>query len=131
MIVLDYRDKRPLYEQVAEKLSRLIICGALEPDTRLPSVRSLAVDLSVNPNTIQRAYAQLEQEGYIYTVTGRGNFVAHSGEWRDGKLRELEHELTALITQARDAGMTQEALRALTDRVYHESTDKEGGKEQL
>jgi len=119
MIVLDYRDKRPLYEQVAEKLSRLIICGALEPDSRLPSVRSLAVDLSVNPNTIQRAYAQLEQEGYLYTVVGRGNFVAHSGEWRSGKLRELERDFTALLTQARDAGLPAERVRELTDQVYH------------
>lgn len=123
MIVLDYRDKRPLYEQVAEKLSHLIICGVLEPDTRLPSVRSLAVDLSVNPNTIQRAYAQLEQEGYLYTVTGRGNFVSHSGEWRGGKLLELERELTALITQARDAGMPETSVRELTERIYNEPTE--------
>ena len=63
MIALDYRDKRPIYEQVAEKLEKLIVCGALESNTRMPSVRSLAMELSVNPNTIQRAYAQLEQDG--------------------------------------------------------------------
>ena len=58
MILLDYRDKRPIYEQVVEKLERLIVSGGLEPLTRMPSVRSLAMELSLNPNTIQRAYAQ-------------------------------------------------------------------------
>ena len=63
MIILDYRDKRPIYEQVVDKLERLIVGGALEADTKMPSVRSLAVELSVNPNTIQRAYVMLEQMG--------------------------------------------------------------------
>ena len=75
MIILDYRDKRPLYEQVTEKLEHLIICGALEANAKLPSVRALAMDLSVNPNTIQRAYRQLEMEGWIATVPGKGCFV--------------------------------------------------------
>ena len=76
MIVLDYRDKRPIYEQVVERLERLVVSGVLETDEKMPSVRNLAMELSVNPNTIQRAYAQLEQEGYLYTVSGRGSFVA-------------------------------------------------------
>ena len=75
MILLDYRDKRPIYEQVVEKLERLIVSGGLDPLTKMPSVRSLAMELSVNPNTVQRAYAQLEQDGYLYTVSGRGTFV--------------------------------------------------------
>ena len=62
MIVLDYQDRRPLYEQVEEKFRNLILIGALEPGSRMPSVRQLAMELSINPNTIQRAYMQLEQE---------------------------------------------------------------------
>lgn len=68
MIVLDYQDRRPLYEQVEEKFRNLILIGALEPGSRMPSVRQLAMELSINPNTIQRAYMQLEQEGLIYPV---------------------------------------------------------------
>ena len=68
MIVLDYQDRRPLYEQVTEKFRTLIYQGALPADSRLPSVRQLAIELSVNPNTIQRAYMTLEQEGLIYPV---------------------------------------------------------------
>ena len=72
MIVLDYRDSRPLYQQVKDSLRRMMLTGLLEPDEKLPSVRSLATQLAINPNTIQRAYAELETEGYIYSVTGRG-----------------------------------------------------------
>lgn len=75
MIIIDYSDKRPIYEQVAEKIEALILNGILEPDSKLPSVRSLAMELSINPNTIQRAYSELEREGFVYSVKGRGNFV--------------------------------------------------------
>ena len=70
MIVLDYRDSRPLYQQVKDSLRRMMLTGLLEPDEKLPSVRSLATQLAINPNTIQRAYAELEAEGYIYSVAG-------------------------------------------------------------
>ena len=75
MILLDYRDRRPIYEQVVEKLQDLMICGVLEQDEKLPSVRSLASDLSINPNTIQRAYTELERRGFIYSVKGRGGLL--------------------------------------------------------
>lgn len=124
MIIIDYRDKRPLYEQVTEKLEHLIICGALAPDAKLPSVRSLALDLSVNPNTIQRAYAQLEQEGYIYTVVGRGNYVSATGEWRKGKLLALSKELTDSLIQAKAAGLSYEEVLALAKSVYDENKEE-------
>ncbi len=128
MIVIDYRDKRPLYEQVAEKLEHLIIRGALESNTKLPSVRSLAMDLSVNPNTVQRAYAQLEQEGYIYTVVGRGNYVTDTQEWRGSKLLALERELTEQLTRMQEAGMPKEAVLDIVRRVYDSAS---AGKEVL
>ena len=76
MIVIDYQNRKPIYEQIVERFQTLIITGAMEADSQMPSVRSLAVDLSINPNTIQKAYSVLEQEGYIYPVIGRGNFVS-------------------------------------------------------
>lgn len=126
MIVIDYRDKRPLYEQVAEKLAHLIICGALESNAKLPSVRSLAMDLSVNPNTVQRAYAQLEQEGFLYTVVGRGNYVTDSKEWRSGMLQSLERELKENLTKAAESGMPKDRVLFLTEQVYRETVS---GKE--
>lgn len=80
MIVIDYQNRKPIYEQIVERFQTLIITGAIEPDSQMPSVRSLAVDLSINPNTIQKAYSVLEQEGYIYPVKGRGNFVSGNSE---------------------------------------------------
>ena len=76
MIVIDYQNRKPIYEQIVEKFQLLIIRGILKADSQMPSVRSLAAELSINPNTIQKAYAILEQQGYIYPVKGRGNFVS-------------------------------------------------------
>ena len=75
MIVIDYQDRRPIYEQIVDRFELLIVKGALEPDSQMPSVRQMAMELSINPNTIQKAYVILEQEGYIYPVKGKGNFV--------------------------------------------------------
>ena len=75
MLFLDYQDSRPIYEQIVEKFRMLILSGAVEPSSKMPSVRQLAVELSINPNTIQRAYRQLEMEGWIATVPGKGCFV--------------------------------------------------------
>lgn len=123
MILLDYRDKRPIYEQIVDKMERLIIGGGLEANYKMPSVRSFALELSVNPNTIQRAYTQLEQDGYIYTVSGRGSFVAHECEWRNGKLTELAKELEELLVKAKEAGMTREKTMEVVDKIFKEARD--------
>ena len=73
MVVIDYQNRKPIYEQIVERFQMLIVKGILEPDSQMPSVRALATELSINPNTIQKAYAVLEQEGYIYPIKGRGN----------------------------------------------------------
>ena len=78
MITIDYQSRAPIYEQIVEKFQMLIVKGVLAPGSRMPSVRSLAVELSINPNTIQKAFSVLEQEGYIFSVKGRGNFVSES-----------------------------------------------------
>lgn len=88
MIVIDYQNRKPIYEQIVERFQMLIIRGILEADSQMPSVRSLAAELSINPNTIQKAYAILEQQGFIYPVKGRGNFV--SG---DKAVKEKKEEL--------------------------------------
>ncbi len=125
MIILDYRDKRPIYEQVVEKLERLIVCGGLEANTKMPSVRSLALDLAVNPNTIQRAYAQLEQDGYLYTVSGRGSFVSHESEWRNAKEKQLTEKLKEVVQEAKEAGMTKEQILSAAEEVFLPSEEAE------
>ena len=75
MISLNYRDARPIYEQVKDGLRHLVMAGAIQPGDMLPPVRALASSLAINPNTIQRAYEALEGEGYLYTVAGKGAFA--------------------------------------------------------
>ena len=80
MISLNYRDARPIYEQIKDGLRHLVVTGAVEPGEKLPSVRALAATLAINPNTIQRAYNDLESEGYLVTQPGKGSFAAaHPG----------------------------------------------------
>lgn len=123
MILLDYRDKRPIYEQMVEKLERLIASGGLEPLTKMPSVRSLAMELSVNPNTVQRAYAQLEQDGYLYTVSGRGSFVTAESEWKDNRQGKVLAQWQEITTQARDTGLEEEQLLEQLHRIYGEGRE--------
>ena len=88
MIQLNYRDAKPIYEQIQEGFRKMILTGTLKPDEKLPSVRSLASELAINPNTIQRAYNQLESQGYIYSVSGKGSFV--NGAFDPQSARRLE-----------------------------------------
>nr|WP_294667385.1 GntR family transcriptional regulator [uncultured Blautia sp.] len=120
MIVLDYQDRRPLYEQVEEKFRNLILNSALEPGSRMPSVRQLAMELSINPNTIQRAYMQLEQEGLIYPVKGKGNFIADNEEVRKLSIASYTEELKALIQKGKDMGMDEDELIYIIRESYKE-----------
>ncbi len=115
MILIDYKDRRPIYEQVIEKIQQMILCGALEPDSPMPSVRSLAMELSLNPNTIQRAYQELERQGYIYTLKGKGSFVSNSMKAADHKRKEIQEELEKCVSNAVMAGITEDELRDMVE----------------
>lgn len=121
MIIIDYKDRRPIYEQVMERFEELILKGVLEPGSQMPSVRNLAMELSINPNTIQRAYMELERQGYIYTVKGRGSFISDSDHLVEIKKTELIDTFDKLIKEAKVLGISQEIL---LDRV------KEGYKKE-
>lgn len=113
MIHLDYRDSRPIYEQVKDSLRRLMVTGVLAPGDKLPSVRSMASQLSINPNTIQRAYAELESEGYVVSVTGKGSFVAEGDTQNAARKAELTDKLKPILEELRSLGMTHEELMQL------------------
>lgn len=99
MIQLNYRDSKPIYEQIKEGFRKLIISNSLSADEKLPSVRELASSLAINPNTIQRAYRDLESEGYIYTVAGKGTFVAERQEIYDTRQHELLEEFDEIVEE--------------------------------
>ena len=108
MLHLDYRDSRPIHQQVRDGLRRLMLSGVLQPGDQLPSVRKLATELAINPNTIQRAYSQLETEGYVYTVSGRGTFVCEVREQNRQRRAEVTARVRPLMEELRDLGMTRE-----------------------
>ena len=112
VIAIDYRDRRPLNEQVTEQLQKLILAGVLPADSRLPSVRELAMELSINPNTVQRAYAELERRGLIYPVKGKGNFVASGTDIQEQKKKEAQAKLRDALEACEGAGMTRSAILA-------------------
>ena len=118
MIILDYRDRRPIYEQIVERFQELMMSGGLEQDAQLPSVRSLAMDLSINPNTIQRAYAELERQGYIYSVKGKGSFVADNSVLKDGRKQALLKKQKETALEAWRLDVDRGALKDIIDRIY-------------
>lgn len=118
MIIIDYSDKRPIYEQVVDKIQMLIVNGALEADAKLPSVRALAVELAINPNTIQRAYAELERSGFIYSVKGRGNFVRADEHLKEKQQEKILHVLEKQLITCREQGITRKKIRTCVDKVY-------------
>ena len=113
MISLNYRDSRPIYEQIRDGLRKLIVTGAMQPDEKLPSVRALAQQLSINPNTIQRAYNELESEGYIYSVPGKGSFAAGDTGAEERRKQELLAQLRELTAELKYLGVSGEELSAL------------------
>ena len=109
MVHLDYRDARPIYTQIVDGFREQILSGILRPEDRLPSVRELATQLTINPNTIQRAYRELEVQGWIVSVPGKGCFVTGTPEECNPQ-QELLRELDRLAQQLVKTGMTRAAL---------------------
>ena len=111
MIAINYRDPRPIYEQIQAELRRLMLTGALPPGSRLPSVRELAGQLAINPNTIQRAYRELETEGYICSVAGRGSYVCAQIPDDPARQVALLQQFDAAVQELLYLGMRSEELR--------------------
>ena len=120
MIVIDYQNRKPIYEQVVERFQRLILTGAMEPDTQMPSVRALATELAINPNTIQKAYTILEQKGFIYPVKGRGNFVSGNQDLKKQEQTVFFQKLGTLIQEGKELGVSKELCLQKTAEFYEE-----------
>ena len=112
MLNLDYRDARPIYEQVRDNLRRLMVSGAIQEGEKLPSVRSLASNLAINPNTIQRAYESLETEGYVYSIPGMGSFAAPRTGVDEERRDRLLGQFDSLTAELLYLGVTRDRLIA-------------------
>ena len=105
---------------IRDGLRKLIVTGALAADEKLPSVRALAAQLAINPNTIQRAYTELEQEGYIYSIPGKGSFAAGDTGAGNRRRKELESQLREVLRELKYLGVKPEELEALLKEEYHD-----------
>lgn len=119
MLTLNYRDSQPIYGQIKDGLRRMIVSGALEPGEKLPSVRAMAMDLAINPNTIHRAYSELEAEGFIYSIPGKGSFAAQREKTESphgsdpAREARLIAQLRELVAELRYLGYTDNKIIAL------------------
>ena len=110
MIHLDYRDTRPIYSQIIDSVKDQIAAGILQAGERLPSVRELAAQLAINPNTIQRSYRALESDGWIVTVPGKGCFVSANGNCQEQERLRLLDQLAEPCAALTALGMTREEI---------------------
>ncbi len=121
MIKIDYKDSRSLHEQIEDGIKTLIINKILSADEQLPSVRELSISLTVNPNTVQKAYKQLEADGFIYSIKGKGNFVAPVSHTKDSKkIDELYDELKTVVKALMYLGESEEKIDNVVNRIKEE-----------
>lgn len=128
MIQLNYRDQKPIYEQIKDGLKRLVISGAVAKDERLPSVRELASQLAINPNTIAKAFRELEQEGYIYTITGRGSFAADHKDISDGRNEKLLKDFDDIVKELLFLQEDKEQLKQRIDLLAKGGSKNDSGQ---
>lgn len=124
MITVDLKSRKPIYEQICDSIKQLVLTGALKPDDRLPAVRKLAVDLAINPNTIQKAYMMLEAQSIVYSIPGKGSFVSSEAENLTNVRRaEILNQLKTLVRESRHLGIAENEISSLTAQVFAENDD--------
>lgn len=124
MIQLNYRDSKPIYEQVKDSIRRMVILGAIAPGEKLPSVRDLASKLAINPNTISKAYRELEAEGYLFSESGKGTFVSEDaskfGKRRDVLLEKFDEMVSELLYLSVEPEYMEEQIRKIEKERFHD-----------
>lgn len=120
MIIIDLYSRTPIYEQIKEQIIELINKGIYKPLEKLPSIRTLAADLELNVNTVKRAFQDLEAEGVVYSLQGRGVFVGGNAVNNEGVKAKAAESLAASIASAKAKGLTKEDIIALTKKIFEE-----------
>ncbi len=118
MFAINYQSREPIYEQLYNNVVRLIGMGVLSPHEKLPTVRALAQQLGINPNTVSKSYQMLEQNGYIYSAVGKGSFVADNSAVINGKQEEAKKDLVKALKTASDVGIAKEEVIAAVNDIY-------------
>jgi len=118
LLQLNYRDAKPIYEQIKDGIRKLLLSKAIEPDEKLPSVRELASNLAINPNTISRAYRELESEGYIYSKQGKGTFASSSVLIKQTREQELLTEFDDVVSELFVLSVKKDILFGRIEQIY-------------
>lgn len=118
MFTINYQSREPIYEQLYNNVVRLIGMGVLTPHEKLPTVRAMAQQLGVNPNTVSKSYQLLEQNGYIYSTVGKGSFVADSSAVLNSHQEEAKNDLAKAIKNASDVGISKDEVNAMVNDIY-------------
>jgi GntR family transcriptional regulator len=129
MFQIDFKNRKPIYEQIAESYKRLIMAGAMKPDERVMSVRDMAKALTCNPNTVQKAYRELETQGYFYTVAGQGNFISAPPDSDGKKIAETYRKIRDLVNELLFLGETRERIMNSINGGIADSARKEADTE--
>ncbi|QOX62513.1 GntR family transcriptional regulator [Anoxybacterium hadale] len=126
MFQLDLKSRKSIYEQIVDNIKELIITGILKPEDKIPSVRELSKTLTVNPNTIQKAYRELEYQGFLYTVSGLGTFVASPSDLPvdEKKISEAREHLKGCIRELFYLGCTLERIRSIMNELLEERSNR-------
>lgn len=126
MFQLDLKSRKSIYEQVVDNLKGLIISGVVAHEEKLPSVRDLSRSLTVNPNTVQKAYRELERQGYIYTVAGLGTFVSDKNtiEIDTGRIAAIKNEIRHCIKELYYLGLTEQEATTLIAEIFNEGSNR-------
>lgn len=119
MFTLDYKSRLPIYEQLYKSITKMAALGAMDKDEPLPSVRALAQELGVNPNTVQKAYQMLERDGIIYSVPGKGSFVSGGGAAIDQQREIAGKKLEEAVLAAADCGMEKSEILAKVNAIFN------------
>ena len=130
MISIDYKHRRSIYEQLVDRIKTLAASGMLPPGSQLPSVRQLSSELSINPNTVQRAYSELERDGIVYSVKGRGNFITQDASLlQQSRQQALLEEFRQASFSAMQAGISKPRLHEALEELHdpHEMSPQEKG----
>lgn len=123
MILLDYKSGKPLHEQIRSGIKELIMRGSLKQDEQLPSVREMSVNLTVNPNTVLRAYKDLEAEGFIYSVKGRGSFVSGLSHFDKSRTQKLYSDLDKTVRELFFNGESKEKIMDMINTIHLERSN--------
>lgn len=124
MIQIDWQSRTPIYDQLVRGVVRLKMLGVLQPGDQLPSVRNLAAQLGVNPNTVQKAYQLLETQNVIYSVSGKGSFISAMDSASAGLLAAAESRVKNILAEAMQTGVSRETILHLVNEIYREGSEQ-------